>query len=91
VKHQKIGRNWAVFHKKTHNTTFGIYRWEKPGRAGIVFRVGELGHVQLMNYRNKIVGGEAGKTRRRRHGVCVHWWGVRGRHLKRGIDIGGIF
>lgn len=84
------GKNWAVFHVKTHGTTFGIYRWSKPGREGIVFRVGSLGHLQFLKYTNRIVGGAQGRTRRRRHGLAIHFWGIRGRHLKRGIDIGVI-
>lgn len=84
------GKNWAVFNIKKFGTTFGMYRWEKPGRGGVVFRAGPLGHVQLMRYYNKVQGGHRGETRRRKHGFALHWWGISGRHLKRGIDIGVI-
>lgn len=71
---------------KVRGHPYGVYTWSRRQRGGIVFRIGPLGHVQLQQYRCMPVGKEAA-NRRGKHGLTVHWWGVRGRRRKMGAEV----
>jgi hypothetical protein len=77
-----------VVRRRDGRVFLGAWRWSRNHwrTGGIVFRVGELGHVQFQQYRMKLVGRKA-DGRRGRHGVTVSWWGVRGRRRKRSLGI----
>jgi hypothetical protein len=75
-------------HFKVCGQPFGIYTWSRYHykTGGVVFRIGPLGHVQVQQYRCKLVGKMA-EGRRGQHGLKVSFWGVRGRRRKRSIGI----
>lgn len=79
-------KSWAIYHRRWHGTHYGVYRWERAGSGGIVFRVGRLGHVQGQVFHGRQVG-KAIDGRRKKHGVMVSWWGVNGRRRKKAVEV----
>lgn len=65
---------------------FGVYTWSRDRKAGLVVRVGPLGHLQVDTYRCKLVGLRA-DGRRGKHGVKLSCWGVSGRRRKKAIEL----
>ena len=87
VHYPDRGYNRTLLHWKVRNTPLlGLYYWRRGFKRGLVLRVGALGHIQLQVFHHVLIGKKE-EGRRRAHGLGMHWWGVRGRRRKRGIEV----
>jgi hypothetical protein len=80
------GSNYTLFHAKPFGVPFGLYGWKRRGASGLIARLGPLGHVQVQQYRCRLVGKKK-DGRRGQHGVKLSVWGVSGRRRKRSIEL----